>query len=189
MENKKRIARKIILILGAVVLLLNISLTCYEKATQTWFYFHAVSSSHVHLTLSIVFAVLLILFIGLTRISVEGKISLLLLIMIVMPFVNLGNYLSAMDPDFYTFYSPNGGQYILVREIISEPGPGCTVYTSANRFFVKMVKENGSSYRGDIRPFRDGLYSIEWHDRTVTLTHPISSYDPNETESLCVEFE
>lgn len=77
---------------------------------------------------------LLILFIGLTRISVEGKISLLLLIMIVMPFVNLGNYLSAMDPDFYTFYSPNNEQYIVAREIISEPGPECTVYASANRF-------------------------------------------------------
>lgn len=35
MENKKRIARKIILILDAVVLLLSISLTCYEKAMQT----------------------------------------------------------------------------------------------------------------------------------------------------------
>ena len=132
---------------------------------------------------------LLILFIGLTRISVEGKISLLLLIMIVMPFVNLGNYLSAMDPDFYTFYSPNNEQYIVAREIISEPGPGCTVYASANRFFVKMVKEIGSSYRGDIKLFRDGLYSIERHDKTVTFTYPISSYDPNKTESLCIEFE
>lgn len=188
MKKRKTIVKKTVLFLCVIALLVNISLLWYEKITQTSFYFCAISSELVHLALWSVLVLLLLLLICLTRMQIINKLLLALLIIAVTSYMNFGYFLGVIEADYYTLYNPNGEQYIVSREVTSAPGAGCVLYTSTNRFFIKQIGE-GSGYLGNIRPFRDGLYSVEWRGNSAILTYAVSGYNPDQTESVCIEFD
>jgi hypothetical protein len=178
---------KIVFVTFIILLVFHIALLCYENITTTSLHLGTVSGEFIHLILWSIVALLLLILIFWIPVKFCKKLLCAILICVALPVLNFEYFLGVTVADYYTFNNPKGDQYIVVRETTAEPGPGCVLYRSINPFFIQQTND-GSVYFGDIRPFRDKMYSIEWQENSVMLIYPVSGYDPDKTKMAWVKW-
>ena len=169
--NTRQFIAKICLTIFVIVLVLNLCLTGYEKASGNLFYFCGISSRNLHWLLGVMLLIsgifLLILVMRnrnlLLCILIAAGVILVLIAAVFPVWIlpDMGSYVSLSSPD--------GTHKIIARELSMYHNHSVAFYQVVNPFFMRYKGKNQKAIR-EANLMCDGHYTVIWEESSVTIS-------------------